>query len=223
MSAPVTQYTGLVTSEHQKPIFLALVSMLVQGQADLQQVAQTFPALFDIDNAAGVQLDATGEWIGAPRDLNIPLTGVYFSFDTAGLGWDEGTIFGQFDPNTQLDILPDDSYRQLLYAKIANNHWDGTIPTAYQFMQPVFPNNTFFIQDNQDMSMLIGVIGSSPLNAVSYALLTGGYLQLKPDGVRINGYVTPSVPGAPLFGFDVENSLISGFDVGCIALISGGN
>jgi hypothetical protein len=63
------------------------------------------------------------------------------------------------------------------------------------------------------MSMNIGVAGP-PLDAVTYALLTNGYLNIKSAGVRINGYFVPSVPDTPMFGFDVENSLISGFDVG---------
>jgi hypothetical protein len=37
---------------------------------------------------------------------------------------------------------------------------------------------------------------------------------LKPEAVHINGYYVTSNPGGPLFGFDVENNLISGFDVG---------
>jgi len=216
-------YLDLITSEHQKPKFLSMISALTQPFIDAQNVANSIPQLFDVDQAVGVQLDATGLWIGETRDLVVPLTGVYFSFDTAGLGFDEGTILGPYDPTTQLDVLPDDSFRTLLYARIANNAWDGTIPGAYEFMDQVFPGNTFFIQDNQDMSMLIGVVGSTPLNAVTYALLTGGYLDIKPAGVMVDGYATASVPDAPLFGFDAENSLISGLDVGCYATIQGGN
>jgi hypothetical protein len=89
-------------------------------------------------------------------------------------------------------------------------------------MASVFPGNTFFIQDNGDMTMLVGVVGPAALNAVTYALLTGGYLDIKPAGVRITGYVTSSVLGDPLFGFDVENSIISGFNVGAWATITGG-
>lgn len=222
MAGDVSQYTSLITSEHQKPNFLKVITALLQPLADIQQTVVSLPSIFDIDNAVGSQLDVVGEWVGVSRNLNVPLTNVYFAFDTAGQGFDQGTWLGPFDPTTQLSALPDDTYLQLLYARIANNQWDGTVPGAYAFMEQVFPGNVFFIQDNQDMSMLIGVIGSSTLNAVSYALLTGGYLQIKPAGVFVNGYVTPSVPGSPLFGFDVENSLISGFDVGCWATIQGG-
>lgn len=216
-------YVQLITSEHQdKPKYTAGISALVQPFIDLQNLLNGLPNMFDVDVAVGQQLDVVAQWIGETRNLAIPLTGVYFSLDTDGLGFDEGTWFGPFDPTTELDILPDDSFRRLLYTKIANNQWDGTIPSAYEFMAPVFPGNTFFIQDNQDMTMLVGVAGSQPLDAVSYALLTGGYLDIKPAGVRITGYATPSQPGTPFFGFDAENLMVSGFDVGCYATLSGG-
>ena len=223
MSGDVTPYTNLLTSEHnQKPNFVASVTASVQPFADALAVLSTFPKLFDIDTAVGSQLDVVGQWIGASRELAIPLTGVYFAFDTAGVGFDQGTWLGPFDSTTSLTSLPDDSYRTFLRAKIANNQWDGTIPSAYEFLDPVFPGDQVVIQDYQDMTMLVGVIGSASLNAVTTALLENGYLDVKPMGVRINGYVTPSVPGSPLFGFDVENSTISGFDVGGWALITGG-
>ena len=223
MSGDVTPYTNLLTSEHnQKPNFVASVTASVQPFADALAVLSTFPTLFDIDTAVGSQLDIVGEWIGASRELAIPLTGVYFAWDTAGLGWDEGYWQGPFDPSTGLVSLNDTDYRTLLLAKIANNLWDGTVPNAYQFLAPVFPDNLIIIQDNGDMSMYIGVLGPS-LDAVKTSLLENGYLDLKPAGVRIAGYLTQSVPNAPLFGFDVENSTISGWDVGGWATITGGS
>ena len=70
--------------------------------------------------------------------------------------------------------------------------------------------------------MYIGVLGPA-LDAVTTSLLENGYLNVQPAGVRIDGYITQSVPGAPLFGFDVENSTMSGWDVGAWATITGGS
>lgn len=220
----LSTYLDLITSEHaDKPDFIAMVTMSAQPQVDIQTCVGGMLGLFDVDYALGQQLDFVGEWVGVTRFLSIPLTGVYFSLDTVGLGFDEGTWLGPFDPIDGLVELADEQYRILIRARIANNQWDGTIPGAYKFMEPVFPGNTFFIQDNGDMTMYIGVVGAMPLDAVSYALLTEGYLDVKPVGVRIAGYVSPSIPGVPLFGFDVENSTISGLDVGSWSIITGGN
>lgn len=220
----VSKYTGLITAEHNsRPNFIAVIKALCQPFVDQQNVGLSIPALYDVDTAIGAQLDTVGEWIGASRDLVIPLTGVYFAFDTAGVGFDQGTWKGPFDPTTQLDVLPDSYYRLLLLAKIANNQWDGTVPGAYKFMESVFPGNTFFIQDLGNMTMIIGVINTVPLDAVTTALLEGGYFNIRPAGVQVIDYAVPSVAGDPCFGFDAENSTIAGFDHGAWATLTIGN
>jgi len=211
----MSQYTDLVTSEHaDKPKFMAAVDALSGGQLATQASTLSFVSKFDLDAAEGQQLDVLGEWIGRSRYLEVPLIGVYFSFDTAGVGFDEGTWRGPFDPITGLEVLPDDSYRVLLRAEIARNQWNGTIPSAYEFLDPVFPTREVIVQDNGDMSMTIGILGSAPLDAVSIALLTKGYLSVKPVGVRITDYLQPSDLATPFFGMDAANDSIAGFDTG---------
>jgi hypothetical protein len=219
MTAQLTDYTSLITSEHQSaPRFMAMVSVLAQWAVDRRARLASIPALYDIDTAVGQQLDRVGEWVGISRNLSIPLTGVYFSFDTVGLGFDQGTWQGPFDPTTGLVALPDDQYRILLYATIAANNWDGTVPGAYAAWNTVFAplGYSILIADNQDMTMDVVLVGPTP-DAVTLALFTGGYLNLRPAGVGINNYYLPTVPNIPVFGFDVENSAIAGFDVGAWA------
>lgn len=218
----LSTYTNLITSEHnQKPKFMAVIATLCQPFVDIQAQLLAMPKLYDIDVAVGVQLDTVGEWVGASRNIQTPLTGVYFAFDTAGVGFDQGTWFGPFDNVNGLTVLPDDAYRTYLYAKIADNQWDGTVPNAYLLLEKALPNASLIIQDNGDMSMLVGVSEASLSNAVQVALLNNGYLDVKPVGVRISYYVAPSTTG-PLFGFDVENSIISGFNVGGWATLTPG-
>ena len=110
-------------------------------------------------------------------------------------------------------MLDDDTYRLLLRAKIGANHWDGTLETSAAILNQIFQGGTHvLIEDNGDMSVDIGVAGAPP-SALFLALLTGGYIPIKPEGVRIKYYVLPSGEG-PLFGFDVQNQYISGFDNG---------
>lgn len=224
MSGDVTPYLGLVTSEHQgKPNFTATVTTSVQPFADSQDVLASMPALYDLDLAVGAQLDTVGLWIGRTRFLSVPLTNVYFSFDTTGLGFDQGTLFGPFDPTTGLVALPGANYRILLRAVAAANQWDGTIPGAYTIWNTLFAGTGFgiLIFDNEDMTMDLALTGPLP-DAVTLALFAGGYLSLKPGGVRINNFITPTVPDAPYFGFDLENSGISGFDVGAFGALTPG-
>jgi len=212
--AAATDYTGLITSEHSgRPKFSAMVAAVAQCFVDQQNVVNGLSVAFDLDTAIGAQLDIVGLWIGITRNVKTPL-GVYFSFDTAGLGFDQGNWQGPFDPSAGLTSMDDPTYRTLLRAKIAANSWDGTIPAAAAAYANLFggSGSNIFIQDNQDMTMTVGISGTIP-SALLVALVSGGYLPLRPEGVLAN-YVFSSVNNTPLFGFDVQNQYISGFDVG---------
>lgn len=215
LMADLTEYTALITSEHRdKSRFMAVVGALVQPLVDQMNVLQSMPGKFDLDNAVGVQLDDVGLWVGVSRKIRTPLTGIYFSFDIDGLGFDQGIWKGLFDPDTGLTVLDDDTYRLVIRAKIGANHWDGTLEQSAAILNSIFGADTHvFIEDHQDMSMTIGIAGKVP-SAVFLALLAGGYIPLKPEGVRVAYTVVTSVGGAPLFGFDMDNELVAGFDTG---------
>lgn len=215
MTADVAAYTGLITSEHaDKPNFVATVSASVQPFADILAMLNGMPAAFDIDSAVGAQLDIVGQWVGVTRYVRSPLTGVYFGFDSNDVGWDRGVWFSDGEPLTGLARLPDDIYLLLLKAKIAANQWDGTVPGAYAAWDALFAPYGFqiLIQDHGDMTMTLALGGIS--NSPAFLeLFVGGYLDLRPASVMIDGYIIPSA-NAPFFGFDAENSGVSGWDVG---------
>lgn len=215
-SGDTTSYTGLIVSQHnQRPKFMDTVENNVQPYADNIAVMSSMPFLFDIDIATGDQLDIDGQWIGVTRDVAIPLNDVYFSFDSPGLGFNQGTWFSQFNPIGGIIRLSDEAYRTLLRARIANNQWDGTIPGAYAVWDLAFQGTGIgiLIQDLGTMHMLLALTGPVP-DAVTLALFRGGYLNIKPAGVKVDAYFTPTVPDAPYFGFDIQNDAIAGFDSG---------
>lgn len=209
----MSTYTDLVTSEHaDKPKFMAALEAITGPIAGALALLEGLPAGFDLDTATGAQLDVVGEWVGIGRNIQTPLEGVYFAFDTEGVGWDEGYWKREFDPTQGLTSLLDEPYRLLLRATIALNRWDGSIAEAKAAIAPIFPGAAIYIQDNQDMSMTVAV-GGPKLDVISAALLTGGYLALKPAGVRID-FVFTSAPPAPIFGFDLGAPYVGGWDVG---------
>lgn len=222
MSGDVQPYLDLITSEHQTPNFLEVIQALTQGQADNQDLLRRLTTdYFDVYVAIGVQLDAVGLWVGISRYLTEPITGVFFAFDTEGVGFDQGTWWEPFNPLTELIRLPDDGYRTLILFKIAANEWDGTIPGAYTIFSTLLSplGFTVLIQDNDDMTMIEALLGVIP-DALTQALFSVGELALKPAGVMVT-FMLPSLADTPYFGFDVENSSISGFDVGAWGLVAG--
>ena len=209
-------YPNLVTSEHNKrPNFMAMIQQDVQGYVDNINLLRSFSTLFDIDQAVGQQLDMIGVWIGISRNIQTPLQGVYFAFNTTNLGFNVGTWFGIGDSVSGVTVLSDGQYMLLLKAKIASNHWDGTVPGAYAIWAVVFESQGFniLIHDGQDMTMAIIIVGQN-IPAVTLSLLTNGYIALRPAGVLIFGYYQISVPNVPIFGFGIENATIAGFNDG---------
>jgi hypothetical protein len=213
--ADVDSYLSLITSFHRgKPKFAAMVKALVEPIVAQQAFMAHLPLDFDLDQAIGVQLDHVGEWVGRTRFIKVPIANAWFSFDNALRGFDRGVWYQpQYDTPAGITRLDDDTYRTLLRAKIAANNWDGTLPSAKAALEILFPDGetAILVIDNQDMTITFGVAGVIP-SALFIALLSQGYLPLKPEGVRAD-YLITTVDG-PLFGFDVQNSLISGFDTG---------
>lgn len=207
------EYLSLITSEHRKqPKFEAMVSIGLEAPLQIQSLMTSMIPLFDIDNALGSQLDDIGKWVGLSRNITIPVPSVYLEWDgLASLGWEYGIWQKISDPGT-ITVLPDDVYKLFLRAKIAANAWDGTTEGAYAIWATVFSNSNILIQDNQDMSIRIAILGGI-IDSLTLALLKGGYLPLKPEGVRIEGYITP-VDANPFFGWDADTDFLTGWDVG---------
>lgn len=203
----MNKYTNLIPSEYQTSTkFLKLVELLTSVLESNTNLLNRHD-LYDVDICTGFELDYIGYWVGLSRNLNSPITGTLFSFDDSGLGFDRGYFQEQYSP-TGILRLPDDLLRQILKAKIYSNHWNGTIPDAQIALQKLFPNNEVIIQDNQDMSLSIGLL--KPIDAVTKALIDAGLLNtIKPAGVLLN-WMTNSI----FFSFDLNSSTQKGFDLG---------
>ena len=216
MTGTVTPYITNITSEHiDKPNYVAMVSASCQPSADLVAMYQAIPLLYDVDIAVSEQLDTVGQWVGISRNLDIPLTGVYFSFDTANVGFDQGVWMGPYDPVTGRTSLPDDYYRLLIKVKILNTHWNGSKADAYALVNAIFSvlGYTFFIEDPCNLTINLGLLGSGPPAGITQALLTSGKFNIKPATIHIANYIYQTVTG-PIFAFDINNTSFSGFDIG---------
>lgn len=204
-------YSNYITSQYQNsPKFIALVKLLTDVVNTNKKLIQTIPKLFDVDTAVGAQLDTVGEWVGFSRFISPSIDNVFFSWDTLNLGWDEGYWKGPYD-SSGVTVLDDETYRLILKVKIILNQYDGTIPTAVEQLNNVFPNNIVVLEDNQDMSYELGVVGY--ITPLFQALLTRGYFNIKPSGVRVN-YIQPTSSTAPFFGWDLETDGVKGWDEG---------
>lgn len=220
----MSKYTDLITNYHAgKPLFFQHVDLSTRPLVDVSTALNGLITAFDIDTAVGVQLDILGEWIGRTRYVSVPISGIYFSLDTDGLGWDQGVWQGPYDPDSGYTALSDDTYRVILKAKIAINNWDGTNDSLPDILDTALAGYGLRMQivDNQDMTISIWVFPEVDISLVSLELIAAikqGYLTVKAAGVwggsiEIPAVETPS-EGNRFFGFDMENEYVAGFDAG---------
>lgn len=144
----MTDYTQLITSEHaDKPKFSALVQAVAGGIDAINASVLSLPQAFDLDVAAGKQLDVIGLWVGQPRDVaGVPLT-VYFGFEDnvaaeifgeQGLPQIGARFYEEGDEFESTVVLADPEYRLLLKSKIVRNQSDGTAVDLMQALLYLF-------------------------------------------------------------------------------------
>lgn len=213
---------SIVGPVFEQPNFNAVMKALLQPLVDQQNVTNSIPNLYNLDVAVGSQLDTVGKWIGPTRFVEVPITGLFFSFDIAGLGFDQGQWAPTTGGDTTLVALGDDEYRLLLYAAVAANHWDGTVPGGEAVLNDFWTSLGYkeYIIDGMDMTVSFLLVGPVP-NAITAALYKNGYLDVIAAGVGVNAHYfvegSGGIPFTPLFGFDVESAFIAGFDQGAWA------
>lgn len=106
-------------------------------------------------------------------------------------------------------VLSDADYRTLLLAKIGQNQWNGQIDSLYALWSVLFPGGKLIFIDNQNMTATI-IIGGT-FTPMQEQMIVNGLIIPRPQGVQYQfGY--PS--DLPLFGFDLNNSQIAGWDTG---------
>ena len=166
-------YLGLVTSEHRnRPRFMATVAAVTDPLCGLQELLETMRAAFDVDSAVGGQLDRTGEWIGRSRHLRLELDDVYFEWGPGAGGGARGPWEGLSAPQTGLGRPPRGTYPPPPQAKTGADPRGGALPGPGGGRGRAFAGtgSLILMQDNQDMSVVIGLAGT-PLDAVMRMVL----------------------------------------------------
>jgi hypothetical protein len=184
-SMPLSYYLNLLTSEYKTaPKLNAWLASELQFLQDVTDCIGSITGFYDLDYADGPQLDVDGAIAGVSRTVG-------------------------FQPSGGVSpILDDDTYRLLIHATIAGNHWNGTQPALYPIWASLFPGGTLRLVDNQNMSCTIVLTGV--FTSIIQDLITHGLIVPRPQGVLYN-YVFGDLP---LLGFDQNNAFIAGFDLG---------
>ena len=190
MTPSTNKYTDLIAGYHfEKPLFTQWIYALTQPLITAQNRLAEMQADFDIDTAVGVQLDAVGVRVGISRKLPVSITGVFFSFDIAGVGFDEGIWLGRYESPEGITTLDDGTYRNILKTKVLVNHWNGTINGLYYLLDQVALIFVCFIKykDNQNMTVNI-LLANDTTPPIVWNVLSRGLVDITTAGVMVNFY-----------------------------------
>lgn len=211
----IDRYMELPTWEHRRPKFLEILRFLIQPLVDMQNEAYvTSTRKYNVDFSTGYELDVIGKWVGITRDIYPPIQDVYITWDTPGLGWDQGRWHKYGAIVVGVTQLPDDIYRILIKAKIAANHWDGTVDSIYTIWNSIFGYEIFAgVVDHQDMSMDL-ILALETDDAMLKTVIKNEKIPLRPAGVKVNYIFTvrdPEGNAKAVFYWDrVETKSVSG-------------
>ena len=161
------KYLDLVPSGNSSKVkFMSVLRAVLQPAIEESSVIESLDDAFDLDNAAGDQLDVIGELVGASRLL--PYSPVN------PLVVDGERIYTR--------LMTDDEYKLAIRLKIARNEWDGTNESAQRIYRELLNGDSrITFTDNQDATVNIDVVGSLDLRQVEILNATG-YL-LVPAGI----------------------------------------
>lgn len=211
-----SDYTTLVTSGFRnKPKFMETVGLLTGALGQIYDQTLALTDAFSVEKAVGVQLDAVGLWVGITRNQRIPIADAFFSFNVAGLGWNQANWKGPFEPTEGIVTLDDETYRAVIFGKIGSNYWSGSLVDLNQIGETALSdlNVQCFVLDNFDMSIVVYILGAP--TAALLEMIKRGVIPPKPAGVRIAGYILASDPDAPFFALSVFTTTeVAGLDFG---------
>lgn len=209
------EYTAMIAGAHfGRHKFTEWVYTLTEILAEQRRRLKKLVSDFDLDTAVGKQLDAVGVRVGISRNLPVTLTGIYFAFDDVnGKGWDYGVWKGRYDSGVSTTVLDDETYRNVIRAKILMNHFSGKNEDLQSFIAKVagafgIDPSLFFVRDNQDMTVKVGM-NQEDVPPVVWELLTRRIIDVIAAGVGMD-----FISNTTYFGLDMETAVVAGMDRG---------
>ncbi len=158
----IQRYLDDIGSQHQpQGRFMTHLTKILEKVDAAHGLAKEMPKYFFVKEAKGDQLDVVAKLVGSDRRFPpVPIPG--------------------YPP-----LLPDDIFRLVVLAKIAQNQWDGTNASYKKLWDDTLGDwmDATFV-DNQDMTMNVNITGT--VEPIMTELILAGYIIPKPMGVGMN-------------------------------------
>lgn len=175
------EYASLISeTNYLREKFMLLCRSFLQPGVSMHTAIESFDLAFDIENAAGEQLDVLGLYVGVKRQLD-------------------------YSPSEGGPEMDDEEFRTMIRLKVAQNIWDGTNEGASEAYRKIFGDKFTFVQaDNMDLS--VSVTCSGDVTSRQVEIITYTKSLLIPAGVSF----TFTVNGASIEMNMQTDTIVSG-------------
>jgi hypothetical protein len=185
--SPFDTWTTVIAQYSNSPILDSLINSFDAAMDLTQLMDEFFNLIFNIQTAVGYGLDVIGRIVGISRTVPIPsASAVYLGFEEASswVGFGQGGFYSGGGVSTNF-VLSDDDYRLLIYAKMAGNISDGSIPSVNEILLTLFAGRgTCYVADGLNMSLTYTF--TFALNPVEIAIVLESGVLPSAAGVVIN-------------------------------------
>lgn len=172
-----------------KPKAVAWYAIARKLGGSIEAAAQAVRKSYDIDTAAGEQLNVIGRIVVAPRSFvgSMPMNPGLFDLTDGDEFGDDEAMFSALTID-QDGQLSDELYRLVIKAKIVKNNGDATIESILDGMNFLLPKaQVLRVTDGEDMSFSIEFYGQIT-DLERFALLNAGLVP-KPQAVGFSGFL----------------------------------
>lgn len=184
---PFSPYKTVISQYSNSPRTDAILLSFAAAM-DLTALLDSFyDNMMNPATATGYGLDVIGRIVGVSRTLTLPGSAPYLGFEEAGSSW---TGFGQggFYSGSGITsnfLLADVDYRRLIFAKMAGNISDCSIPSVNAILLALFPGRgKCYVADGLNMTLTYTFMFA--LTAVDLAIIQQAGILPNPCGVVIN-------------------------------------
>ena len=175
----------IISQYANSPIIIQIIQNMndyIDPRADINNF---YNYVFNIDTAKSFALDIWGRILGVERTLKLPSDDNYFGFANSNRKpFNVAPFYNDGERVTDNYILPDSSYRKLLYLKALSNITQTTAPALNQLISKLFEGRgKCYVQDSGNMT--IHYIFEFELTNIEISILASSHIVPKPAGVTV--------------------------------------
>jgi hypothetical protein len=175
----------VISQYANSPTIMGLIERMndaIDPRADLDAI---YDSIWNIETAKGFGLDIWGRIVGVSRSLKIPSSDKFFGFAEAVPGvypFGEGVFYDGTVPESEVVLLPDESFRKLILTKAMANITLMNAPSINKLLQNLFPGRgDCHVEDDGGMAM--SYVFNFTLTPIERAIITQSGVIPRPAGV----------------------------------------